>query len=781
MAENWAMVGFAPLFLTAIIWLRGLSFFNLRFLSSMALFGLLGMSFYLLLPLLTAVSGNPSVTFWEVLKLNLAQQWRVIEMFFMSPKLRITLGLLSFSSLVPVFVMSIRWKSSFGDNSQLGILLTSLMFNVVHAVLLGLCIWIAFDPQMTISPRHSGMGPPFLTFYYLGALGIGYYSGYFLLVFGKKLPESRSLMRRPGVVQYLNLPIVIAVWLLAAVAVLGLIYRNASQIETTNGDTMRRYASLIEENLPHTGGYMLSDDPKRLALVHSILVRDGRAKEFVPVDTQSLVAPAYHNFLHKKYPQRWPEATMNETNTVGPITLMQLMSTLAKTNDLYYLHPSFGYYFELFYAEPHGLVYRLKSLPKDTLLPPVSDKNLIAENEAFWTKTAMPVLAPVERILAPPDPNAPKSWGEKKLAKYHITRDAYPNFMPLIGTFVSRDLDFWGVQLQRADELEKAAARFEDAIKFDGDNVVASINLQFNQTLRSGGSATVDLSKPLTDQFGKYGTWIDVLNANGPFDEPSFCFETGLIFARDNGLYRQAMDSFNRVMELVPDNLSARMWLGLLYLNSRLPDRAYSILKGPLEDPKSFLVGADNEEQLNQLVSAVYFQQNKLTQGSELLERELALHPDDTDLLTHATEAYLLNQMYDKALAVIDRSLKLTPDSPVWLFEKGYAYFKLNNYDAAIAAFNRVLTLQPDNKNAVFYRAVANLNSGRLDAARTDYLQLQQTYTNSYAIAYGLGDIAWRQHDTNEAIRNYKIYVAHARTNSDEGKMVLERLHQLGK
>ena len=58
MADNWAMVGFLPLFLTAMIWLRGLDFFNLRFLARMALCGLAGMLFYLLLPLLAVISGQ---------------------------------------------------------------------------------------------------------------------------------------------------------------------------------------------------------------------------------------------------------------------------------------------------------------------------------------------------------------------------------------------------------------------------------------------------------------------------------------------------------------------------------------------------------------------------------------------------------------------------------------------------------------------------------------------------------------------------------------------------
>ena len=57
-----------------------------------------------------------------------------------------------------------------------------------------------------------------------------------------------------------------------------------------------------------------------------------------------------------------------DTNSVSPLQLVILLTTLAKTNELYYLHPSFGYYFEQFYLEPHGLVYRLKTLPEDTLV-----------------------------------------------------------------------------------------------------------------------------------------------------------------------------------------------------------------------------------------------------------------------------------------------------------------------------------------------------------------------------------------------------------------------------
>jgi len=58
MANNWAMIGYFPLFIAALIWIRGLEFFNVRFLVRMFLFGLLGLSLYLLLPIVQSIAGK---------------------------------------------------------------------------------------------------------------------------------------------------------------------------------------------------------------------------------------------------------------------------------------------------------------------------------------------------------------------------------------------------------------------------------------------------------------------------------------------------------------------------------------------------------------------------------------------------------------------------------------------------------------------------------------------------------------------------------------------------
>jgi len=135
---------------------------------------------------------------------------------------------------------------------------------------------------------------------------------------------------------------------------------------------------------------------------------------FWPLDTQSLNWPAYLQFLHNKFPQKWPKlVSATDVRSLNPIGLVGALTMLSKSNELYYLHPSFGYYFEQFYQEPHGLVYKLKILPGDTLLPPSPDKNQIAENQAFWTRVETQAFAPIIRAVTPPDPNAPRSWASE--------------------------------------------------------------------------------------------------------------------------------------------------------------------------------------------------------------------------------------------------------------------------------------------------------------------------------------------------------------------------------
>jgi tetratricopeptide (TPR) repeat protein len=772
MSNDWAMVCFWPVFVAALVWMRGLSFFNSRFFGRMALYGLAGMLFYLLLPLWVVISHKVPITFWEMLRLNLSSQFLVVKAFFINGDVRLTLGLLSFSSLIPVLMLAIRWHASFGDSSQMGRALASFMFHFVHAIFLVVCVWVVFDPPF--SPREKGFG---LTFYYLSALSVGYYSGYFLLVFRNELG---TRFQKQGTSQFnlLNFLAVAGVWLLFLAAAVGLIYKNTSPIRAANDNTFQRYTALVLKSLPAAGGMLLSDDPQRLYLSEAALTREGRAKDFVFVDTQSLVWPAYHRFLHGQYPKRWPDTiSAGETNNVSPLQLIGLLTTLAKTNGLYYLHPSFGYYFEQFYPEPQGLVYQLKTLPDDTLLPPLPNKDEIAENEAAWSRAEVQAFAPIERALAVPKPGESQPWGEKVLDSLRAGREQNVNVL-VAGSYYACGLNYWGVELQRAGQLVMAAEHFATAQKLNPDNAVARINLQFNHSLQAGETVPVDASKTTLDQFGRYNSWSKLLEADGPFDEPSFCFVNGLVWLR-NGFFRQALAMFTRVCQLEPDNVAARLWLAQLYDFNRLPDRALGVIQDVRRQPEKFPLDETNQMQLAVMEAAAYFQKNDLAQGTQLLNAQISRNPTNNDLLVTAMQFYTAKGLFTNALTVIDSRLRDVPDDANWLFNKGYVCLQLKDYEPAIAALTRVLSLQPDNSNARFNRALACLGSDRLDDARADYEKLNQAFTNSFRIEYGLGEVAWRQHQTNDAIKYYKLYLANANTNTAEATNVIQRLRQL--
>jgi tetratricopeptide (TPR) repeat protein len=217
-----------------------------------------------------------------------------------------------------------------------------------------------------------------------------------------------------------------------------------------------------------------------------------------------------------------------------------------------------------------------------------------------------------------------------------------------------------------------------------------------------------------------------------------------------------------------------------VYLAEHLQDKALDALRDPLAEPARFALTKYNATELNVLTATAYFQKNENAAAINLLEKEMELHPDDENLLLACTKAFQGRGFYTNALHAINRQLARTPDDPTWILGKGIASLQVGAYDDSVAALSRMLQLQTNNPDALFNRAVAYLKSGRLDAARADFLNFQTLIPNNLQVAYSLGEIAWRQHATNEVVRNYQMIVANAPTNTPELKEIRERLTQLG-
>src|ERR1051325_2361384 len=113
-ANNFAMIVFVPALLVALVWVKGLRFFRFDFLSRMFLFGLAGLSLYLLLPIVQSQSDIVPASFWQVLKANLTFQKHLIFDY------RKVAFLPAIYALVPILLLGARWPNTFGGESPLG-------------------------------------------------------------------------------------------------------------------------------------------------------------------------------------------------------------------------------------------------------------------------------------------------------------------------------------------------------------------------------------------------------------------------------------------------------------------------------------------------------------------------------------------------------------------------------------------------------------------------------------------------------------------------------------
>jgi len=769
MTGNAAMIAFFPLYLAALIWIRGISFFNSRFLSRVTLFWLAGLSLYLLLPLVASIKSPELISFWGALKFNVATQKQLLG--FLPHR---TLVLLSLVCLVPIFVISIRWASYFGDSSLIGQILATAVFHVAHAFFLGLAIWVALDPPF--APRSAAYGVlPFLPYYFLGALGAGYFSGYFLLVFG---PRAEKRMRRAPtpVIDLLNKCSIAAVLFVLVATPIALVMRNYAEIRTTNGPMLRHYAASLAETLPDKG-ILVNDELSRQFILQAWLASESRTKDYLLVNSEWLKWDSYHRYLHQRHGAAWPAPDKVEGKPrVSPSMLISLLSQAARSNHVFYLHPSFGYYFEAFRAEPRGLAFELKPYGATELLPPALTPDVLTQNEAFFSKLVETSFQP---ILAVTDVGAGVNQyvGTGPLRKIRLRRHKNGTAM-ILGTHFSRTLNYWGVAMQKAGQLEPAARWFDLAVRLNPDNVVAARNLEFNRKFRAGEKPVVEIPKSVEDLFGQGRSWDQVLTANGPYDDPSLCQLQGFLFVQ-TGLYRQAAQCFDRVRNFSDTDLASRIWLAQLHLMASQPDAALALAREIHEHADRFPLDQTNRMDLLSIEAAALYGRKDAAGAAKLIESAIAADPRDDRMLTAAIALYNQHGQFTNSLVLIEGQLAQAPDNLTALLNKGYVCIQLGAYDEGIAALTHLLRIETNNASAQLNRAIAYLRSGKLTEAKADYETLQRQYPTTHQLYYGLAEIALRQGDTNAAIRHSESYLTNAPANTAEYQAIGERLRAL--
>ena len=164
--------------------------------------------------------------------------------------------------------------------------------------------------------------------------------------------------------------------------------------------------------------------------------------------------------------------------------------------------------------------------------------------------------------------------------------------------------------------------------------------------------------KEVEDKFGQYANWDQVMNSDGPFDDPSFRLHLGTTFTYQ-GIFRQAEQEIARTCELVTESAVPLTRLAQLFLY--IPNYPY-----------------------------------------------------------HIAPSLPVSQCYSNALVAAERALKIEPENTYALFFKGMALMQMEDFDSSVPTLTKLLNIQTNNYTAFLDRAIANLRLNRLEASKQD-------------------------------------------------------------
>jgi tetratricopeptide (TPR) repeat protein len=180
----------------------------------------------------------------------------------------------------------------------------------------------------------------------------------------------------------------------------------------------------------------------------------------------------------------------------------------------------------------------------------------------------------------------------------------------------------------------------------------------------------------------------------------------GVLLATRKRAYNRAIEDFDKVLVLQPDNVDALIARGNAYSqigdNGRaLADLDRAIQLAP-ENPQAYVVRglANNRRVRKQLAMQDY-------------EAALKIAPRYPQAL--ANRAALLSEegRYDQAIADLDDSLKADPDNPVAYYNRGYAHFARHEYEKALADYDAAIKLEPDMGRAYNNRCLVRAITGK--------------------------------------------------------------------
>ena len=786
MAENWGMIAAWPLMVAAVIWQLGLASVSLLLWVRYAARWALGFLLFFLLPLVNGLGPGAVWTFPHALNESALALIKPMEFAWgaYSHSIEIT-AVAALFFVLPVLPMVFRLKDEGSYHSSLQARIQLVTLQLMFAAGLATELWVALHPVVgpqNILTRYHLLTTTLLSLVLLNALGAGYLTAHFLLICGANEAvlrrHDRSFRWPPFLPPWLRRAATLGLFALPVAFSLLLANRNFGVIRDLNRVPLLRYGELAVSTLPASGGgVLMGDDPLRLEVVQAALTRHPGQHPWLPVDTTRLADPLYRAALQRNKPLGWTDISPRRALTYPEIAEL-IDHVVHSSTPVYYVHPSFGFFFENADAEPHGLVFKLHPASDRSAIPSPAPP-LVRENEQFWDRTwagglsALPVPAPA------PAQTPADDFSTRFIRLFQLTEPVSDQRIVLDHWF-SMALNTWGVSLQRVSQWAAARQRFQQSLALNTNNIAARLNLDCNVNLQKGGRMEAATAYILMQQLkSSHYAAQELLRANGPFDDPVMTFELGLHF-QSVSLTRQAGELFRRTSELAPGEVIPELTLAELYIQDRQPGPALAVLANVRRQAATKPLDEDNATRLTLLEAAAWLDTTNRGVGDRLLRAAFQNRAGDQRTLNTVIEIYEQAGQLTNALELVQDRLQDSPADVQLLTRLAGLQQKAGQYAKALETINRTLSLAlTDIPTLRLDRATDRLMTGDLAGAEAEYRQLMDAPVEKWRPCYGLAQVALRRHNPATARQWLQTGLEYAAPGSSTAALLTAALREL--
>lgn len=216
--------------------------------------------------------------------------------------------------------------------------------------------------------------------------------------------------------------------------------------------------------------------------------------------------------------------------------------------------------------------------------------------------------------------------------------------------------------------------------------------------------------------------------------------------------YEKAIDAFNRLLETDKNNPNILNNIGLCYMKLSDDEKASEyFIKALSFNPKAV------QTYIN--LSDVYYRNNNIIEGINLLENGVTLMPKEIALKHYLSRFYLKDCRYDLAMTELFEILDIDENNLDAYWDLGNVQFELGDYESAASNYENVLEKITDNAVMYYQTAVTYEAADEIDKAVSNHLKAIAVNENFEPSYKKLGMLFLARNDKESAIEYFEDYL----------------------